>query len=114
MSAASLADAIEKRLPIKVVRGSDERLVSHVFVAKGGQRLIWGEPNWYSSADTHGVHLVSGTVTGDGPWKAGPYIFIEMEEQDNLQYDHTSMVLLEKEQGEDYKQMVSALSKAFK
>jgi hypothetical protein len=113
MSAQSLLEAVAKRLPIKAVWQGDERIVSHIYITRDGQRLIWGEPNWLTSADTQGVHLIEGAVTGDDPWRAGETEFIEMDEQDDLQYLHTSMALLEEEQGHDYEKAVQILSKAF-
>ena len=113
MSAKSLITAMENRLPIKVVQGDDERLVSHIYVTRDEGRLVWGEPGFMLNADTFGVHLAEGPVRGDGPWRVGDYLFVEMDEDDDLQYDHTAMILMEKERGDDYEQAVRALAQAF-
>lgn len=113
MSKKSLIDFCASRKGVVCVDGGVPRLATHIVAHKEG--IIWGEPMWAEEHSTHGVHLITGDVKGDGPWAISGRVFEEMTEDHDYELIASMSYVGQRERdGErDYAEECKILSRAF-
>jgi hypothetical protein len=86
-----ILDAIKQKTPIVIDLGDHERLIAELIKHPQGWVFVdiwWTDP----LNSTHPFHLVEAEITGDGPWRLGPYEITEINAGHHLYSDWKSWV----------------------
>ena len=113
MSKQNLIDFGISRRMLKCTFEGVSRPVTHIVERPDG--IVWGECGWLENDSTHGVHLLVGTVTGEGPWRINGCVFEGLTEDDSYDLIGTLHEYFGKEQKEkrDYSAECRVLLDAF-
>ncbi len=81
-----LQEAIKQNIPLVVEHPiGGTRYIAELFIVKAGVCFL--DVGWWGDCSSHPVHLVTGPVTGDGPWRVGNSIIRELEPSDSVNHD---------------------------
>jgi len=58
-------------MTIRYPDGEKKLIIHHYQHAEG---LLYFEPWWHTKDLSEGVHLITGTISGDGPWKINDHV----------------------------------------
>jgi len=103
-----LQEAFEKNLPLKVIISKNhERVIAEGFIV--GEGVVFYDVFWYE-ASFHPIHLIKGEILGQGPWKVGGLVIMEIKEDEFL-FEADWKPWLKFRNHEDGKEATRALAK---
>lgn len=79
----SLSEAYRKQLPLVIehpVGGT--RIVAALVI--DDSRSAFAQDGWSMGATSHPLHIVEGSISGDGPWRIGPAKVRVLDEHERI------------------------------